>query len=68
MKLSSRVAGVTGSIRGLGWEMVQAFAQDGAKVAICDLVQADVDRVVARLSLPSEWNRQQGIEVQYIIE
>ena len=38
MKLESRVAVVTGSVRGLGWEIVQAYADGGAKVTICDLV------------------------------
>jgi 3-oxoacyl-[acyl-carrier protein] reductase len=54
MKLHDRVALVTGSVRGLGWEIIQAFAQEGAKVTICDLNQADVDEAVARLGLPAE--------------
>jgi len=54
MKLSGKVACVTGSVRGIGWEIVQAYAQEGAKVAICDLHQTDVDRALARLSLPVE--------------
>ena len=49
MKLNGKVAIVTGSARGLGWEIIQAFAQEGAKVAICDLTQSDVDEAVARL-------------------
>lgn len=56
MKLSNRVAGVTGSIRGLGWEMVQAFAQEGAKVAICDLDQAA--GITGQSLTTAEWNRQ----------
>lgn len=54
MKLHDRVALVTGSARGLGWEIVQAFAQEGAKVTICDLAQSDVDLAARRLGLPSE--------------
>jgi NAD(P)-dependent dehydrogenase (short-subunit alcohol dehydrogenase family) len=54
MKLSGKVACVTGSVRGIGWEIVQAYAQEGAQVAVCDLDQIDVDRVLARLSLPVE--------------
>jgi NAD(P)-dependent dehydrogenase (short-subunit alcohol dehydrogenase family) len=54
MKLHDKVALVTGSARGLGWEIVQAFAQEGAKVTICDLSQADVDEAMARLGLPAE--------------
>ena len=54
MKLHDKVALVTGSARGLGWEMIQAFAQEGARVVICDLMQSDVDEAVARLELPAE--------------
>ena len=54
MKLDDKVALVTGSARGLGWEMIQAFTQEGAKVVICDLSQSDVDAAVARLGLPAE--------------
>jgi 3-oxoacyl-[acyl-carrier protein] reductase len=52
MKLEGQVAIVTGSARGIGWEIVQAFAQEGAKVVICDLRQADVDQAVERLGPP----------------
>jgi NAD(P)-dependent dehydrogenase (short-subunit alcohol dehydrogenase family) len=52
MKLNGKVACVTGSVRGIGWEIVQAYAQEGAKVVVCDLNQTDVDRALARLSLP----------------
>ncbi|HEY2917442.1 MAG TPA: SDR family oxidoreductase [Candidatus Binatia bacterium] len=54
MKLHDKVALVTGSARGLGWEIIQAFAQDGAKVTICDLTQSEVDQAAARLGLPLE--------------
>ena len=54
MKLYDKVALVTGSARGLGWEMIQVFSQEGAKVAICDLSQSDVDVSAARLGLPPE--------------
>ena len=54
MKLNGKIALVTGSARGLGWEIIQAFAQEGAKVTICDLSQSDVDGAAARLGLPSE--------------
>ncbi len=54
MKLNGKVALVTGSARGLGWEIVQALAHEGARVALCDLAQADVDAAAARLALPPE--------------
>ncbi len=54
MKLSGKVAVVTGSVKGLGWEIVHAYALEGAKVVICDLDQSDVDEAVARLGLPAE--------------
>jgi 3-oxoacyl-[acyl-carrier protein] reductase len=52
MKLSGKTACVTGSARGIGWEIVQAYAQEDASVVVCDLHQADVDEAVARLELP----------------
>jgi len=54
MKLTGKVACVTGSVRGIGWEIVQAYAQEGAQVVICDLHQPDVDDAVTRLDLPAE--------------
>src|SRR5262245_26652605 len=54
MKLHDRVALITGSARGLGREMLQAFAEEGAEVVICDLSQSDVDAAAVRLGLPAE--------------
>ena len=54
MKLHDRVALITGSARGLGWEMLQAFAEEGSEVVICDLSQSDVDAAAVRLGLPAE--------------
>jgi NAD(P)-dependent dehydrogenase (short-subunit alcohol dehydrogenase family) len=53
MRLSDKVALVTGSVRGLGFEIVRAFAGEGARVAICDLAQSDADQAVAKLGLPA---------------
>ena len=54
MKLKDKVAGVTGSARGLGWEMADAFAQEGATVIICDLNETDVQQAVARLGVSTD--------------
>jgi len=54
MKLDGKVALVTGAARGIGWEIVQSLAQAGARVALCDLAQTDVDAAAARLALPPE--------------
>jgi len=54
MKLKDKIALVTGSVRGIGWEIVRAFAQEGAKVTLCDLSQTDVDKAAARLGLTAE--------------
>ncbi len=54
MKLHDKVVLVTGAARGIGWELVQALAQAGARVALCDLTQADVDAAAARLALAPE--------------
>ena len=51
MKLSAKVACVTGSARGIGWEIVQTYAQEGAQIVICDLDQADVNAALSRLGL-----------------
>jgi 3-oxoacyl-[acyl-carrier protein] reductase len=54
MKLNDKVACVTGSVRGIGWEIAQAYALEGAYFVICDLQQADVDRALAQLELRGE--------------
>src|SRR6266576_5925412 len=54
MKLQDKVTLVTGSVRGIGWELVRAFAEEGAKVALCDLRRVDVDDAVTRINLLPE--------------
>ena len=54
MRVRDKIALVTGSTRGIGWEIIQAFVNEGAKVALCDLSQAEVDEAVARLQMPAE--------------
>ena len=54
MKLIDKVALVTGSARGIGWEIADALAQEGARLALCDLAQANVDEAAARLNLLSQ--------------
>ena len=54
MKLDGKTALVTGSARGLGWEIADALAQEGAALALCDLAQAEIDAAVERLKIPSE--------------
>src|SRR5215467_1318760 len=52
MKLDDKVTLVTGSARGIGWEIAQAFAAEGASLVLCDLAQSDVDTAAAKLNLP----------------
>src|SRR5215470_13881706 len=54
MKLKDKVALITGSARGLGWEIAQAYADEGAHVTICDLVAGDLDQAVAKLQISED--------------
>lgn len=50
MRLLNKVAIVTGAARGIGQATAVKFAQEGAKVVVCDLDQAQVEAVAADIS------------------
>lgn len=49
MKLLDKVAIITGAGRGIGEATAKKFVQEGAKVVIADISQADVDRTVEEI-------------------
>ena len=49
MRLKNKVAIITGSARGIGHATALKFAEEGARVAVCDLDGAAVDSVVEQL-------------------
>lgn len=54
MRLKGRVAIVTGAARGIGFGTVKKFLQEGARVAFCDIHEADVRRAETELSVFGE--------------
>jgi NAD(P)-dependent dehydrogenase (short-subunit alcohol dehydrogenase family) len=47
--LQNKVAAITGSSRGLGYAIAEAYAREGAKVVIASRTQTAVDRAVRKL-------------------
>ena len=49
MRLKNKVAIITGSARGIGRATAHKFAQEGAKVVVCDVESSGVDAVVGEI-------------------
>src|SRR3990167_6469445 len=49
MQLKDRVALITGGGRGIGKEIARLFVAEGAKVALCDVNQQDLDTAAKEL-------------------
>lgn len=50
MRLKDKVAIITGSAKSIGAAAAKKFAQEGAKVVICDLKQTDIDAMVEKIN------------------
>jgi len=47
--LENKVAMITGAASGIGLEIARTFAQEGAKIVLCDLNQLELERVAEQL-------------------
>jgi len=54
MKLSGKVAIITGAARGIGRACAERFLNDGVKVVICDVDTDALERTVTELGAPKE--------------
>ena len=55
--LKNKVAIVTGGTRGIGFEIVRAYLENGAKVALCGSRQETADKAVAALKAENkDWD------------
>jgi 3-oxoacyl-[acyl-carrier protein] reductase len=54
MEIKGSVVLVTGGGNGIGEQVVKYFAKQGARVAVVDMVQKNIDRVVAELKIASD--------------
>jgi NAD(P)-dependent dehydrogenase (short-subunit alcohol dehydrogenase family) len=54
MKLSGKVAAITGAARGIGRACAERFLQDGAKVVISDVDNDALEKTVAELAQPGK--------------
>ena len=50
MRLENKVALITGAASGMGASMARIFAGEGAKVAVCDVLEDDGRSVVADIT------------------
>lgn len=54
MKLSGKVAVITGAARGIGKACAKRFLEDGVKVVICDVDTDELERTVNELGRPKD--------------